>query len=638
MPQCFSQRIRRLSAVISAGFLLLAAVSPLLARPSAMKLFPEETLLLVRTPNAGELFDRLRDTATGRMVRDPQVAPLVERLYGSAGDLYTQKVAEWLGVSWEELQDLPRAEVAFAIVARRDHLPAFVLLVDQGETPGVAKRMLDAALTRIQEDGGEMTKETIAGQEITVVREGDNQDHTVGIFEREQTIVAATDPGLIREILQHWNSDDGGAPVVSEESTPEAETATADSEPPTDAAEEDASASEPRQYSGQTLARNNKFVTILRHCRRTHDPPPNLMFYVDPIGLVRQFNRDNAGMAIAMATFPALGVDGLAGIGSTMAFSAGRYDSLAHLHVLLDNPRSGVMQVIALEASDGAPPAWMFADLESYFSWRWNLRTSFEVIRSLVDRFQYEGRTDKFIAESINEAQGIDFEKEIIDNAEGRFDWAIGFETPPRFRGQQSTLGVKVIDEEQAKKTLAKFVAKYPERLEERKFGDITYYPFVIEWPEELQEDPPSTPFVAVMDGYFFIGGSCQLFERAIGARDGTVDRLADAPEFVQLAAEVQQEAPGVTPALWFYSRYEESLRQWYGLLTNEKTKAYLEEHAEGNPFFAALADALAADELPPFEAVAQYAMPSVGVIYDTDTGFHGIMFSVAKDPQPTAE
>jgi hypothetical protein len=90
MTQCFSQRIRRLSAVISAGFLLLAAVSPLLARPSAMKLFPEETLLLVRTPNAGELFDRLRDTATGRMVRDPQVAPLVERLYGSASDLYTQ--------------------------------------------------------------------------------------------------------------------------------------------------------------------------------------------------------------------------------------------------------------------------------------------------------------------------------------------------------------------------------------------------------------------------------------------------------------------------------------------------------------------------------------------------------------------
>ena len=79
------------------GLLLLAAAAPVLARPSAMKLFPEETLLLVRTPNAGELFERLRETATGRMVRDPQLAPFVERLYGSAGDLYTEKVAEVVG-------------------------------------------------------------------------------------------------------------------------------------------------------------------------------------------------------------------------------------------------------------------------------------------------------------------------------------------------------------------------------------------------------------------------------------------------------------------------------------------------------------------------------------------------------------
>ena len=50
--------------------------------------------------------------------------------------LVNQKVAEWLGVSWEELQNLPRAEVAFAIVARRDHEPAFILLVDQGEEGG----------------------------------------------------------------------------------------------------------------------------------------------------------------------------------------------------------------------------------------------------------------------------------------------------------------------------------------------------------------------------------------------------------------------------------------------------------------------------------------------------------------------
>jgi hypothetical protein len=606
----------RLSALICAGMLLLAVAAPALARPSAMKLFPEETLLLVRTPNVGELLERLRETATGRMVRDPQLAPFVERLYGSAGDLYSEKVAEWLGVSWEELQNLPRAELAFAIVARKDHTPAFLLLVDQGEEPSVARRLLDSALERFKEQGGEATSETIEGEEVTVVRESDNQDHVVGLFEKEHTIVAATDAGLLREVLRHWN----------DESAP-ASAATAPEEPP--------ATEEAPQYNGRTLAENSKFVTILRNCRRPHDPPPNIIVFVDPIGLIRQFNKENAGMAVAMATFPALGIDGLSAIGATMTFATGRYDDLSHLHVLLENPRAGVMQVIAFEPGDTTPQPWVFADLESYFTWNWNVRTSFNVIRSLIDRFQFDGATDKFITEKISERWGIDLEKEVIDNLAGRFDWLIGYERPARFRGQQSTIVVQVVDQAAAEKTLSTILAKFPEQFEERRFGDVTYHAFVIEWPEQLQEDPPTNPFIAVMDGYLFLGGSCQLFERAIAARDGTVERLVDSPAYQQLAAEIAQETPGVSPAVWMYQQPEQSLRQWYDLLTADKTKEYLTEHAEGNPFYAALLDSLAANELPPFDALALYLQPSIAVIYDTDTGFHGFSFTLRSETEP---
>lgn len=605
-----------------------------MARPSALKLLPEETLLLVRTPNAGDLFERFRDTQTGRMVRDPQLAPFVERLYGSAGDLYSEKVAEWLGVSWEELKELPRAEVAFAIVARRDHTPAFILLIDQGDEPSVAEKLLDNTLTKLKEDGGETTTETIEGQEITVVREGDNQDHQVGLFERDHTIVAATDPGLIREILLRWNADEG-RPVAANDEEVLDEAVAASEEAAEADSEKSANGDEPRQYSGRPLAQNNKFVTILRSCRRANDPPPNLMFFVDPIGLIRQFNKHNTGMAVAMATFPALGIDGISALGATMTFSTGRYESLSHFHLLLDNPRSGVLQVIAFEPGDTTPQPFIAADIESLFTWNWNVRTSFEVIRSLVDRFQFDGRTDKFIEEEINAKQGIDLEKEFIDNAAGRFSWFIGYERPARLQGQQSTLAIQVADEEQARKTLARFVEKYPDRLEERQFGDVKYYAFVIEWPEEMRDNPPNSPFVAIMDGYFFVGGSTKLFEHAIAARDGTVDRLADQPEYMQLAIEVQQEAPGVTPALILYSRFEESLRQWYDLLQEPKTREYLEENAAGNPFFAALAESLAANELPPFDVLQQYTLPGISVLYDTDTGFHGISF-VSRDENAT--
>jgi hypothetical protein len=73
----------------------------------------------------------------------------------------------------------------------------------------------------------------------------------------------------------------------------------------------------------------------------------------------------------------------------------------------------------------------------------------------------------------------------------------IGYETPARFRGQQSTIAVKVVDAAAAEKTLSTVLAEFPERFEERKFGDVTYHAFVIEWPEQLAEDPPSNPFLA---------------------------------------------------------------------------------------------------------------------------------------------
>ena len=560
MSASFSCRFSPIRTTILAGLcgiaLVLSGALPALARPSAMKLFPEETLLLVRTPNVGELLERLRDTSTGRMVRDPQLKPFVERMYGSAGDLYTEKVAEWLGVSWEELKDLPRAELAFAIVARRDHIPAFVLLIDQGDAPSVARRLLDNALERIKEDGGETTTETIEGVEVTVVREGDNQDHVIGLCEKEHTIVAATDPGLLAEIFRHWNAADPESAA--------ADGGTADA----DETDDESSEGESPQYSGRTLAENKKFVTILRHCRRPQDPPPNVIVFVDPIGLLRQFNRDNAGMSVAMATFPALGIDGLSAIGATMTFATGRYDGLSHMHVVLENPRAGVMQVIAFEPGDTTPQPWVFADLETYMAWHWNMRGSFNTIRALVDRMQFQGATDKFITSSISEKLGIDFEADVIDNLEGRFTWIVGYETPVRFRGQQSTIAAKLVDQAAAEKTLATVLAKFPERFEERKFGDVTYHAFVIEWPEQLAEDPPSNPLVAVMDGYLFLGGSSQLFEQVIAARDGTVERLADDPAYQQLTAEVMQETPGVTPALWMYQRPVESLRQWYDLLT----------------------------------------------------------------------
>ena len=46
-----------------------------------------------------------------------------------------------------------------------------------------------------------------------------------------------------------------------------------------------------------------------------------------------------------------------------------------------------------------------------------------------------------------------------------------------------------------------------------------------------------------------------------------------------------------------------------------------------------ALADALDANELPPFEVLAPYFGPGGGILYDTDTGYHAIGFTLRNEP-----
>jgi hypothetical protein len=151
-------------------------------RPSAMKLFPEETVVFVRVANAHEFGEKFQQTSMGRMIRD----------------LYAQHAEDKVGISWDDLKKLPKGEVAFAVIARDHGRPGLLLLVDQGDEVSVADKLVDKALDFAEKQGGEFSKEKIGDVEITVVRDHDHQNRMFGVFERDNTIVVATDPDLLR--------------------------------------------------------------------------------------------------------------------------------------------------------------------------------------------------------------------------------------------------------------------------------------------------------------------------------------------------------------------------------------------------------------------------------------------------------
>ncbi len=609
-------------------------------RPSAMKLFPEESVVFVRISNAHDLGERIQHTATGRMLQDPQLKPFVESLYGKAGELYAEKAESTLGISWEDLKKLPKGEVAFAVVARPEKRPALLLMVDQGDEATVADKLIAKALEFAQEKGGEFSTEKIGDVEVTVVRDSDRENRMFGVCQRENTIIVATDPNVIRGVLWHWDhagepasaggptGDTASVPPNSTDANPNAESATSsDAKPESEQAE---------FVPGRTLAENERFATIIKNCRRPQDPPPQLVFFIDPIELARNVGRGNSGLQFALGLFPALGVDGLMAIGGAITYATDEYDALAQLHVLLENPRSGVLLLPAFQAGDTAPQPFVPLAVESYMAWNWNLRTTYDRLIALVDQYRYQGSVDKFVKEKISDQLGIDVPTKIIDNLKGRFTWTIGYERPSRFQGHQHVMAAELADENAAIESLDTVMSKFPELFEERKFGNVTYYAIgPLERKENTEEVRPFSPFVAIMDGYFFIGTSCQRFEQCVAARDGTAERLVDSNDYARTSAVIGRETVGATPVMFAMSRSEETLRQWYDLLTSEKTRTLIDEHKEGNAYLAALADVMDENKLPPFEVLLQYAAPGGGILYDTDTGYHAISFTLRNDVKP---
>ena len=205
---------------------------------------------------------------------------------------------------------------------------------------------------------------------------------------------------------------------------------------------------------GRTLSQNERFATILKSCRRPQDPPPSFAFYVDPIELARNAGRGNTGLQFALGLFPALGIDGLMAVGGGITYATDEYDNLSQFHLLLENPRAGVMLLPAFQAGDIAPQPFVPMAVETYIAWNYNTRATYDRLIELIETYRPKGSTSKFVEDKISDKIGIDFPTKVIDNLKGRFTWFIAYERPSRFRGQHHVVAAELADEASATESL----------------------------------------------------------------------------------------------------------------------------------------------------------------------------------------
>ena len=325
-------------AAILAGVL---AASAFAAQPKASELLPEDTLGLVSISDTQELARRFMNTSLGLMSQDPQMKPVIDQLYGSMSELVAS-LQDKIGLSLPDILSLPHGEITVACVAIKDANPAFVFLFDAGDQIANARVLLQRVVTEAEGKGATKQEVSVKDTKITIISGPGTQ--FFAFFDKDGTIVGGTNLDAVKRILGIWNGE-----------------------------------------KGQVLSNNQNYGTIMNRCQGSKDEPPQVIWFIDPINIFRSIAEQNVGMRVAVAMMPMLGVDELLSIGGSLTYDLGQYDSVTHIHVLLDNPRSKIFKMIALEPGDANPERWAPTNVASYMTVHVNFDTAVKTLTPMWD-------------------------------------------------------------------------------------------------------------------------------------------------------------------------------------------------------------------------------------------------------------
>ncbi|MFO0526803.1 MAG: hypothetical protein ACK52A_01750 [Planctomycetota bacterium] len=622
--QCLSQsssaRGARSSAPIRGAGILLALFGLLLpaslatgqqARPAAEELFPETTVLFLQIQNVRELAEDFMSTNMGNLMKQEKIAPLAEELWGQAKEAYAE-VQDEVGVSLEDMQSLPTGEISFAAIAPRRADIQFAMLMDIDPESDSFKNMERVGRERGELEGATFEDEETADVKFTTVARPDGEGQFV-YFIKDGTFVITTDKALSQQIVDRW---------VGRE-----------------------------VEKIRPLKDNRKFVTIMNRCRGTKEVPPEARMYMDPIEFFRASTRGDVGTQAALNFLPILGLDGLLGVGGSVIFDEQGFESVTHLHLMLANPRAGILEMLALKPGKYQPQLWVSDQAVSYVSTSWDVNKVYAELGKMVDLFTSEGEFERQVETNVNERLELNLKDDILAAMDGRFTVTSWVEPPARLNSQVNAIGLGLSDPEKAEEIIRHRSQRAidargdqedaePPVIEE-KYKGITIWTAPV--PEDRRERIRQRreegemqfeiripePGFAIIDGSLVAADSVSFIKFAIDTYKGENPPLVDDPSFKQVSRQMTNLLGTDMPAAIFYSQPGPMMESMLNLAKGDDVKGALERGGEENRFVKNFQRALEDNPLPDWEEIRDFFASSGGFITSDDSGYHALLFNL---------
>jgi len=561
------------------------------ATPRIAEILPEGTVLVLEVPSVSQLKERFARCSWGRMLDDPQVRPLVERFMSELSSRWTTNAQEAVGLSLPDLLALPAGPAAWAIVVPDEGLPAFVGIVDVGPNATTLDAMLMQIGQSLVKQGGGQVEEVVAGIRVRTFDRLGPAQRRLSWFAANGLGVFGTDTAVVNSMAA---AVAGQAPAV--------------------------------------LAASDRYNATMQACSLSSGGPAVLTAYLDPVGLFRGAARSNAGMQLASALLPVLGLNGIEAAGAQLALDAGQFDYLLQGHLILSPQRTGVLEILGLRPVDAEPEAWVPAEANSYITLAWKFEASLQALSRVFDSFRGEGAMAGMIDRLLVKNLGIDLAG-ILAALDGRV--SIVTWTDPTALPMQSRMlaGVRVKDVPRMRQALERIVQQQPSQFTIQSYQGQSYWEVkvpALPTPPNGLPPPQPQPCFGLMDDYALIANHPTIYQKVLATNAQRSGGLTQALEFKLVSSRAARLTSG-KPSVVGFDRPEENIRTLYAQWTDENRRRQLREAGKFNPLLTIVDTAIGSNPLPPFETFERYFAPGGFRVVDDVSGLHFTRFGLRR-------
>ena len=539
------------------------------------QILPQDTYLYVSFPNITQMKDYMSSSSMGQMWNDAALDDFKAELH-SAFDSDLQEglmqVQEAIGMSVEELLQIPSGEMTMAISGGPSNTMGAVMFMDFGDKESQVSDLLDRAANAlggvprlVRED------ESFDGIDLTMFRvQYDGPVPTplgkeFGWFVKDERLVFANRIELLESVLSNWDGE-----------------------------------------STDNFASNDKYSYIMSKCQ-SGDRTSLTTFYMDPIGLFEKLVQTGSlgqqatmGAGMAVGFLPTLGLNQMKAFGTVSEAGQGPFEAISRGVFYAEQPPRAVMEIFQLDATDSTPPDWVKDNVTAYIATKWKIGEAFTAVENLVDMFSGPGTFADQLNQLADREPGIHIKHDIVEQMTGEIKVITAPGEGAGYGGDQVLFSLGVRDDEGANAVLSKIANAAG--MDSRDFRGAEI--FEVEGPENQSVK------LTVSQGRMLLCIGGPLLEQVL-LNDSDMKPLSASEEFRKIAEHFPASALSVQ-----FSRPAEQYRGLYEMLRSG-------EAADQFPGMDEIFARLDFTTLPPYESVSKYIKPTGGFTKEDENGMY---------------